>query len=317
MNLNLIKQKTILLIGDPILDIYVYGTALGKSLETPTIVAKKLKTQITFGGATLVVRNILELGSFVKYIAVLGSDKNSKYYDNLKHKNLDKYLILDKSRKTTTKKRFWIDGYKLLQIDELDNRDVNEDLENKIIKIFKDEIKKCDIIVISDYRHGLLTKKLISTVIEIATKNQKKILVDSQISHREGNHHLYKGSSMILLSENEAKTIDPNFKIVTNGISKKIQNYFKESNICIKLGKQGSIYSDKSEIIRSPAIEVNSVDTCGAGDAFLAACAVSDLKEISNVMEFANIWAGLSTTIHGTLPPTIKKFENYIKNKNK
>ena len=311
MNLNFIKNKTVLLIGDPILDLYVYGTALGKSLETPTIVAKKDKTQTNFGGAALVVRNILELGSKVKYIGVVGSDENSKYYKNLKHSNLEKYIITDNSRKTTAKTRFWIDGYKLLQIDDLDNRDIDNKIENKIIDEFQIQIKNSDIVVISDYRHGLLTKKIISSIIDISKNNKKKVLVDSQISHRESNHYLYQGTHMIFLSESEAKCIYPEFDVNDEGFHG-IMNYFKGSILCIKTGKRGSIYLNDNDVIRTPAINVNVVDTCGAGDAFLGACAVSDLTEPHISMKFANIWAGLSTTIHGTKPPNFNALEEHL-----
>ena len=110
------KNKKILLIGDPILDIYVYGTALGKSAETPTMVAKEERTEVSYGGSSLVVRNILELGAKVSYIAVIGNDEEAKHYNKFNHANLTNYFVVDKTRRTTIKKRFWIDGYKLSRL---------------------------------------------------------------------------------------------------------------------------------------------------------------------------------------------------------
>ena len=252
----------------------------------------------------MVVRNILSLGSKVKYIFTLGDDENSKYYKSFNHKNLQKFIINDSLKKTTAKKRFWIDGYKLLQIDDLDNQDISKEIENKILNTFKEHIKSCDLVIISDYRHGLLTESLIASIKIISNIQNKKLFVDSQISHRVSNHHLYKDIYMLFLSENEAKNIDPNFD-ADKKLFNKILNSFPNIKICIKLGENGSVYLNDKEVIFSPAADVKVNDTCGAGDAFLAACAVGHIDDPIKLMELANAWAGLSTQIHGTQPPEL------------
>jgi len=311
--INSFKDKKILLIGDLILDIYVYGTAIGKSLETPTIVAKEQSTKISFGGASLVVRNMLELGAKVSFISVIGNDKKAKKYTEFVHKNLEKKFVTDLTRKTTIKKRFWIDGYKMLQIDNLDNKDIDKKVLGKIKETFEKEIKKCDVVVVSDYRHGLMTKELIEFIKKITQKNKKKVFVDSQISHRKSMHQHYKDYYIILLSEQEAKTLDKNFKPVNAASFEELQKKLGSSNLCVKLGEKGSLSLIENKCFKTKAIKINSKDTCGAGDAFLAAIALSNLQNnTEESLQIANVWAGLSTAIHGTIPAKKQELLNYF-----
>ncbi len=298
------KNKKVLLVGDPILDIYVYGTALGKSAETPTIVAKEGKTEVSYGGSSLVVRNILELGAKVSYIAVIGNDEEAKYYNNFNHANLTNYFIVDETRRTTIKKRFWIDGYKLFQIDNLDNRDLSPELTKKVLDAFNKEIKNCDVVVISDYRHGMMTKNLIDSIKRIADKNNKKVIVDSQVSQRESTHEQYKDCYLICLNVREAKEIDSDFEATVElDCFKKLKEKLGKANLCIKLGEKGSLTLVEGKLIESPAMNVEVKDTCGAGDTFLAALALADMKNPNESLQIANHWAGLSVTVQGPHPP--------------
>ncbi|VVC02168.1 Bifunctional protein HldE [uncultured archaeon] len=307
------RKKRVLLIGDSILDIYVYGKAIGKSLETPTIVAREERTELSFGGAALVARNILELGGSVSFFSVVGGDDEARHYQDFRHGNLDKHFFTDKTRRTTVKKRFWVDGYKLLQMDNLDNRDIDGALLEKIKEGLAAEIGKCDAVVISDYRHGMLTAGLISYVKSIAKERKKNIFVDSQISHREGNHALYADCFMVLLSEKEAVSLDGKFAASGGPAAfKKISAILGKSNVCIKLGEAGSLCLVNGAAIRTGAIDAKAVDTCGAGDAFLAALCLSSMEDIENALEIANVWAGLSTLAQGANPPKIGDLTKYL-----
>ena len=115
-------DKKVLLIGDTIVDIYVYGNVLGTSAETPTIVAREIETKTFLGGAFLVARHLLELGACLSFATLVGEDPGASNVTGFAHPNLTLLPVTDEGRKTTIKKRFWVDGYKLLQFDQLDNR---------------------------------------------------------------------------------------------------------------------------------------------------------------------------------------------------
>lgn len=304
--------KRVLLTGDPILDIYVYGKALGISAETPTVVAEEKNTEISFGGASLVARNLLELGARVTYFAVLGNDDEGKLYARLSHKNLKTHFIIDKTRQTTTKKRFWIDSYKLLQLDRLDNRDISRKLADKIATEIKLEIADHDVMIISDNQHGMMTDGLIKALRDLSPKYHVNTFVDSQASQKESNIEKYQDFDYICLNLEEARLIDSRF--TEKGSFANLKKKLGKANICVKLGEKGSLASIDKNIIRTPAIKVNAVDTCGAGDAFLSAFSLGAPKYPAESLFIANAWAGLATTKHGINPPARQELIDFIAN---
>src|ERR1700733_5899685 len=93
------STSRVLLIGDVILDEYRWGTALGLSAETPTIVARDDSTSISWGGAGLLCRNILALGGTVKFTSLVGDDEFRQYTGQFQHDNLTKVFLEDAGRK--------------------------------------------------------------------------------------------------------------------------------------------------------------------------------------------------------------------------
>lgn len=298
------SQKKILVIGDTIVDIYVYGTVIGTSAETPTIVAKELEEKTTLGGSFLVVRNLLELGSKVNFVTLVGDDRETERIEVYVHPNLDKILIRDEGRKTTVKKRYWIDQYKLLQLDNIDNRDIGTSIVKKTMSAVEEYIDECDAVLISDYRHGFLTPPLIRSLITLCIEREKIVYADSQISQANANHSLYRGINVITLNTKEAMAFDADFNEKKKTFSfEKIRKVLGIENIIVKIGADGAVGHFNGTTWISNALEAKTVDTCGAGDAFIAAFCLAGLSDPEFSLKVANYWAGLSTEIYGTKPP--------------
>jgi len=313
--INSFAEKKILVIGDTILDVHVYGRTVCKCLDAPAIEAEELNTEITFGGAGLVTNNILELGGCVHLFSVIGEDKDGEYYKNFTHPQLSKNLIIDKNRRTTVKKRFVVDGHKMLQINQVDNNDINNDLEKKLMESVELFIEKADSIFVLDAQHGLLTENLIRQLINFGKKYGKPIYVDSQISHRGSRHGIYQGADCLFLNLNEAKAIDSGFDVGSPEKSlEKIKHKLNINNVVVKLGSGGSIALFNDKFIKTPPYVVEAIDTCGAGDAFLAAFSLGNREFPEDSLTIANIWAALSTTIRGTKPPQKEDLIKVCKN---
>jgi len=307
--LDIIKsfnKKKILLIGDTILDAYIYGRKVGKDLDSSAPQVKEINVFRTFGGASLVAANMLELGSQVFFVSVVGADKNAEYYDSFSHSKLRKFFIVDKGRKTTTKSRIFVDGKKMLWLNQVSDREIDSDIEKKLINSIKPLIKEVDLMVVADNQHGLLTKNLISNLIKLSKKYRKPLYVDSQIGYKPGKHHLYKGADCMFLNRREAKAVDPKIDI------KRIKEKLGISNVIIKLGAKGAKALFNGSYIESVPHKVRVVDPCGAGDAFLAAFSCGDRKFPQESLDIANIWAALAVTVQGTEPPKKKDLINII-----
>lgn len=298
---NRTMDKTVLLIGDTILDHYIFGTVIGTSAETPTLVAREQSQKFSLGGACLVCRNLLELGAHVHFVTLVGDDADAEEIRRFSHPNLTLHAFSE-NRQTTVKRRFWVDDYKLLQFDKLDNRPISSELEEGILHDVEELLPAIDSLVISDYRHGLLTESLIQRLLELSSSFAVPVFVDSQVSQSASNHHLYRGATLICLNTKEAKLIEETADL--NLLKQKLDAL----NIVVKRGADGAHALIGEKRIESPGFKVEAVDTCGAGDAFLAALALEDLQEPEQALASANRWAALSTTVKGPQPPSIKDF---------
>ncbi|MDD5109525.1 MAG: PfkB family carbohydrate kinase [Candidatus Omnitrophica bacterium] len=298
------EKKRVLLVGDTILDIYSKGkiVCLSSDSEAPEI--EEGETAVSFGGASLIANNILELGGYVLFFSVVGDDEAAKYYEKFQHPNLEKHLFVDKARPTIVKKRFWVDDKKLFQANQVDNRYIESALGEKIIKEMESFIKDVDVIVVLDAQHGLLSQEMISGLKRLSQKYEKPMYVDSQISHRPSNHHLYQGVDCLFFNQTEARAVLPGFDAQNiKGSLNLLKEKLKLNNIVIKLGEQGSAALFNSQFVQGHPHKVNAIDPCGAGDSFLAAFSVGDRQSPQESLDIANAWAALSTTILGTVPP--------------
>lgn len=247
------------LIGDTIDDITTTGTAIGLSAETPTITMRSEKTVCTPGGAAFVAKNFDALG--VEY----------------------KFLTNVTARcKSVSKHRFWVDGYKLFQVNSGPSEPISVKQEDMILSEFNP--KDGDLVVFSDYRHGLITKRLVSEITSRIFGMDVAVFVDSQVSKHPSNHDWYINTHYMFTNLNEQQYIPKNF------LGKRV----------IKRGENGAEIQyplcDKYNISIG-GTDILPVDTCGAGDAFLAAFVAFHHLGDKTALFNADKWAAMKCTI--------------------
>ena len=298
------ERARVLLIGDTILDIYTYGSAMGLSAETPTIVARKREMKHSLGGAALVCRNLLELGAAVDFITLVGADEEAAYVRQFSAPKLKLLAVEDAARPTTVKHRFWVDGYKLFQLDQRDDKAVSAGIAKRVLELADEALPRIDIVVISDYRHGLLPENLVTPLLQKAHAAGRLVYVDSQVSQNASNHKLYRGGCILCLNLKEARSIDPGFEPSDDPAAFAALNRELDTDrLIVKLGAEGALFQHGSRITRAPAKKVNVLDTTGAGDSFLSAFCLAGISDPPASLKLANAWAGLAVQIHGTAPP--------------
>jgi bifunctional ADP-heptose synthase (sugar kinase/adenylyltransferase) len=300
-------NNNILVIGDVILDEYTHGKKLGVSAETPTIVADYQKTERFVGGAGLVVRHLLRLGANVRLLTV-GSDESLRIRlresadpptdEEMGH--LHYSPIIGKGWKWTEKRRFYVDDYKMVQYDIRNDAYYSMELRKIMTEAYVQARNIADAVVVCDNRHGTLDYNIMDLIRQKKERYGGKLFVDCQVSQADSNHSNYAGADMMFLNLRELEAVVGRPKeqdcIVDRVLRAKQRLH---SGITLKLGHLGSatVFKDSDDYHEHEAYGVRAVDTCGAGDAFLAAYAVSE------DLEFANKWAGLSTTYKGTIVP--------------
>ena len=302
-NINQNLPKSLLLVGDIIYDIHHHGVGKGISIEAPVPLGLHHHTTSNWGGAGLVARNLLALGTPVFFLSIIGVDSYDKELLTLKDKYLTKKFFVDKKRHTIVKERFVIAGKKILRWNRGDSNAIDKGLEEKIFAEIKRVLPHSSLVLISDYRHGLLTKKLAQKVLKLTQKAGKEVWVDSQVAQNEANHKWYEGANLFCLNQKEAASIDKKFDKKNLPASlKRLQKILNTKNVTIKLGARGSASFLGKEYIVVPAQKVKEVDAVGAGDAFFAALASRGVISKES-LSFASKWAGLAVTISGTEPP--------------
>ncbi len=309
-------MKSVLLIGDVIIDRFTYGKKLGVSAETPTIVAEKEREETFLGGAGLVLRHLLSLGCHVSTIMpgpeLIVNSADSELHEYLMDQDFKDLLPLSLRKEIfpgwiyTTKHRFFVDTYKMVQFDNRNKKVLSLDASLTIETIIEGQLKSSlfDSIVVSDNRHGSLNYTLARSIVDLSHKYHVPMYVDSQISQSSGNHDYYEGATNFLLNEIEflnvcdmverfsGSSIDGNIEIDLP----KVQKFLSAKNVYLKLGSQGSFCYDGKQAKRVFADKVNVVDTCGAGDAFLAKLVATggNLKKATEYATESVTWPGTS-----------------------
>ena len=285
-NLKNLKNSTVHVIGDTIIDTYTNTNLIGGNTKTPTPSLHFLNKTDYVGGAAIVAKHIRSTGAKVCFTTVLGNDSLKNFViKDLKKAGIKVNAIIDKTRPTTNKNTIVCKEYKMLKIDDLDNHPISEKITKQISKYIKNE--KNSIVIFSDFRHGIFNKTSIPIFIKSINKNSLKI-ADSQVATRWGNILDFKDFDLITPNEREVRFSladqDSNLSELTRNLIK--QAKFK--NLLLKLGEKGlfavSNIDKQSYSFTVPTFVKNLYDAVGAGDALLSYASLSLLKSKSLVV---------------------------------
>ncbi len=289
-----IQQKTAIVIGDIMLDSYLFGDASRNSPEAPVKIMNVKQKKYKIGGAGNVACNLKKLGVNTLLFGLIGNDrKGNKIISILKENKISTDGIIQTTDPTTSKKRLINEENKqLLRIDEevINYRNLND--KKKLIKLIIDKIHLADLIIIQDYNKGLFDEKFIKKILLIGQRNNIPIMVDP----KELNFLKYQKVKLIKPNLLEAEKILNKKIIITNTELKKdlkkIQKKLNCEFIIITLAEKGlCIYGDNT-FYREKGIKEEIVDVTGAGDtviclASLGFCANLKINEIAKIANYA------------------------------
>lgn len=308
--LEKISNKHILIIGDSILDKTVSSRAIGLSLESPTLKTQEINEEVSFGGAGNVVKNLLSLGCKCTFLTLVGNDEYRRFYDQWQDPNL--HLIqVSADRRNVVKSRYWVEhggvNYKYLQINSGDKGRLEEGTFEEMYSIYEHHLEQVDVVILVDYNNGVFADSTrAQRFIGEAKRHNIPTISSSQISDGANRYSYFKNSSYICMNESEALRNFQSFSSTDTSIVG--LSHHLESSVCVTLGKNGSIFSDGERIFRAEPPVVSVKDTCGAGDAFLAAFAVC-LGDMN--LKFCNMWAAISTTKLGTSCSSLEDLDDF------
>jgi len=316
------KAPKILVIGDLMIDHYLWGSCERISPEAPVQVINVDNESTVLGGSGNVINNLKALGAQVDVISVIGGCETS---DELKILLNDinvnsKYLITQKDRITSKKSRIIAAQQQVVRYDRESTDEISTKSQTTILNTFKKIITNYDAVLLSDYGKGVLTSDLTQSLIAIANDNNKKVLVDP----KGLDYSKYKGAYLLTPNKKEASEATniniKDDKSLTQAITQLKTKCDLDISL-ITLSEQGvAIYDDHDDELRiHPTVAREVFDVTGAGDTVLASLgfALSCGLDIDNSVEFANLAAGVVVGKIGSATATLNEIIEYESSLNK
>jgi len=281
--MNSFSNLKVLVIGETIIDEYVFCEALGKSGKEPILVLRDMYKEKYLGGTGAIARN---LSSFCKQITLLTNigqkNEEKKFIENHLQKNINTVFLNKKKSTTITKKRFIedINKTKIFGVYSLNDQPLDKEQENIFnAKILKN-INKHDLVIVSDYGHGLISDKTAKLIV----KKSKFVAVNTQLNSSNFGFHViskYIGANLITINEIEMRHELRNKTEHRVSLIKTLSKKLKSKYIHVTSGDEGSnIYNTSTkEIISCPAFANRVIDKVGTGDSMLAILAISLYKK--------------------------------------
>ena len=269
----------VLVIGETIIDQYIFCEALGKSGKEPVLVLRDLNTEDYLGGAAAIANHLADFCSSITLISALG--ELGEYEDFIKanlSKNIRFEFINKSNSPTIIKKRFveHITNSKTLGVYTLNDETLSGKDEKKLISIILKEIKKYDLVIVSDYGHGLISEKVAEEIV----KNSPYTALNAQINAANSSYHTmdkYEKVECVIINESELRHEFRNRDGDLDDLIRALAQNLRAINVVVTRGNNGAeLYnSDKDEFMTCPAFASKVVDKVGSGDAMLALLSAS------------------------------------------
>lgn len=262
--------------GDTIIDSHTYTTLIGGNTKTPTFSVRQDQRTDYVGGAGVVAKHLRVAGADVTLTTVLGEDALKDFaLADLQKAGVRVNAIVDRTRPTTHKNAFIAGGYRLLKVDTLDNRVIND----RIFDQFREHIAEtaCDAIVFSDFRHGIFNPDTIPPLVSAIRSGTFKV-ADSQVASRWGNILDFPDFDLLTPNEREARFALGDQDSVVRPLALKLYREARCKTLILKMGERGLItyravpkdYEDVRAFFVVDSFANKVVDAVGAGDALLA-----------------------------------------------
>ena len=307
------SQQSILVIGDVMLDKFMWGNASRISPEAPVPIISVNKISHSPGGAANVALNLSKLSANVQILGIVGDDNEGTILqDTLLRNGVKTRFITDAKISTTTKTRIIAHGQQVVRTDYEDIRDVNSD-QIKIIKDILDKIiSEIDAIIIQDYNKGLLVKDSIKTILDISSERNIPVYVDPKKDNffAYNKIRLFKPNLFEFESAINFKEQDKSFEDLGKDLRKKINAEI----LMVTRSEEGvTLFTDKNvQTISTKARKVH--DVSGAGDTAISAFVLADLcgANIEESAMISNYAAGRVCEEVGVVPISLEMIKDIV-----
>lgn len=297
-----------LVIGDFMLDIYIRGSVERISPEAPVPILKVNSQELRVGGAGNVIMNLLALDAEVVALGRIGDDNEGSQIELiLQEKGVSiPYIYKEKGFVTPTKSRLIGDSQQLYRIDKESINPIAIDIEEKILATLPSVISETKIVVISDYKKGTVSTKILQSIFTLSKENNIPVIIDP----KGDNFREYKGAYLIKPNLKEAYiAARVSMQSPLEEVAKILIKQTQVKYLLITRSEKGiSLFQVSDETRKDfPVYSREVKDVTGAGDSVLAMLAVSIANHISmdNAVKLANISGALAIERIGCVSITL------------
>ena len=306
---NKLHNARVLVVGDLILDEYVWGNVERISPEAPVPVVWAVKKTYVPGGAANVAYNIRSLRGKVCLVGVVGKDreKDTFFAELEKRKIPTEGIFVEPHRHTTVKSRIIAGHQQVVRVDWEHNDPLSAGLNSRILGFFKKNIGNFDAVIIEDYGKGVVNKLILEELILLARSRKKIIMVDP----KEENFQYYRGVTSITPNRKELENAVRNIKVSDeknsikintdklltmreiNLAAREIMNHLDLESLLVTLGEQGmQLFERNGCVIHIPTVGQEVFDVSGAGDTVIGTftmglCAGASKLHAAHIANFA------------------------------
>lgn len=304
------KTKKILVIGDIILDRYIFGKVSRISPEAPVPIVEVYEESYRLGGAANVANNIIALGGKAYIAGIIGKGSAGRIVrDLIEEKGISQDYIFEDTRRTTVKTRIIAGNQQIVRFDIEERRRLEGKGKELFLAMIKDALKNFDAVIVSDYKKGVISEELLRMLVYHKNKNCIFVAIDPKIGH----FRLYKQVSLIT----------PNLAEASHGAEIEIKdektlikaghNLLKKlscNSVLITRGEEGMSLFEKNDsevtVTHLPTVAKKVFDVTGAGDTVIATITLSHVAgaPLVDSARIANVAAGIVVGKVGTAVAT-------------
>tara|TARA_R110001592_G_scaffold284083_1_gene552358 strand:- start:195 stop:1190 length:996 start_codon:yes stop_codon:yes gene_type:complete len=301
------SKLRVLVIGDVMVDSYVFGKVSRISPEAPVPIVLTERKEKRLGGAANVALNIQALGATPVPCAIVGNDLDGEFFlQRLEEKGIpNSGIITSSERDTTVKERILAGAHQMLRVDTETDKELSATEQAQLLTNIKRLLPSCDVVVFEDYDKGVIN----ATIIEETISEASRLGIPTVVDPKKRNFMDYKGATLFKPNLKELREglniqVDPkNMDSVRDGVTL-LQSKLNAKMVMVTLSEYGVFIKDNSETHLIPAHIRHISDVSGAGDTVISvmACALAVGMSAQKAAALANLAGGLVCEHVGVVP---------------
>lgn len=268
-----LQPLKVMVVGEAILDEYVYGDVIGKSGKEPILAMRYISQEIHAGGSVVIANHLAGFCEHVELVTYLGEENTREDFIRRNLRTNVSPVFVYKSGSPTIVKRRFVEKYlvtKLLEVYEMNDEPLSGAEESELCTVLARRFQEYDAVIVADYGHGLITPRTVDSLCDKASF----LAVNTQINAANNGFHTlskYPRADYICVHEGEVRLDQRSRRADLQELVLKIANRMNSQLAMVTRGKHGSLlYHSQDGFTQCPALSTSVVDRIGAGDAVLA-----------------------------------------------